>query len=155
MYTEIYNPVCFDHECINVAVYDDKVGFLCYKSDDDYSPDDIATPTYTIEESENIVSYLNDAIDITEKDFKEDVNSICLYWNVDKPCQKLEITALLCGNRIKSVLYYIESSVAYGDFDLIGGYMVGKSELIKLKNAIQKAIMVIKNENIQTIKEPN
>lgn len=32
MYTEIYNPVCSNTECISVAVYDDTVGFLCYKS---------------------------------------------------------------------------------------------------------------------------
>lgn len=66
MYTEIYNPVCSNTECISVAVYDDTVGFLCYKSDEDYSPDDIATPVYTIEESEHIISCLDKAINVTE-----------------------------------------------------------------------------------------
>lgn len=147
MYTEIYNPVCSNTECISVAVYDDTVGFLCYKSDEDYSPDDIATPVYTIEESEHIVSCLDKAINVTEKDFRKGVSSICFCWNVDKPCQKLEISALMCGSKSRTVLYYIESDVAYGDFDMVGGYMIGKPVLIKLKEAIQTAIRVIKNEN--------
>ena len=53
----------------------------------------------------------------------------------------------MCGSKSRTVLYYIESDVAYGDFDMVGGCMIGKPGLIKLKEAIQTAIRVIKNEN--------
>lgn len=150
MYTEIYNPICAEHECINVGVYDNKVGFLCYKSDEEYSSFDIATPVYTVDECTDILSAIDKAVNITENDFQNDVNSICFYWNVDKPCQKLEITALLCDrrNKPKQILYYVESSVAYGDFDLIGGYIMSKSTLIEIKNAFNKAIENINHESV-------
>lgn len=140
MYVQIWCPVETKHSMICVAVYDDKVGFLCYEGD--VREEDISTPTYTIEQTENIVKKIDEALAFKGK------NNVDIYvFEESVPLRYLSIEAHTIQKTGRN-WFRVCSVINYGDWECIENPIFGVDGLCNLRHHLQLAINKIK-QNLQ------
>lgn len=140
MYEQIWCPVETKHSMICVAVYDDKVGFLCYEGD--VREEDISTPTYTIEQTENIVKKIDEALAFKGK------NNVDIYvFEESVPLRYLSIEAHTIQKTGRN-WFRVGSVINCGDWEHIENPIFGVDGLCNLRHHLQLAINKIK-QNLQ------
>lgn len=140
MYEQIWCPVETKHSMICVAVYDGEVGFLCYEGD--AREGDVGTPTYTIEQTENIIKKIDEALAFKGK------NNVDIYvFEESVPLRYLSIEAHTIQKTGRN-WFRVCSVINYGDWECIENPVFGVDGLCNLRHHLQLAINKIK-QNLQ------
>lgn len=140
MYENLWCPVDTKHSYIGVSIYDDKVGFLCYEGD--AREGDVGTPTYTIEQTENIIKKIDEALAFKGK------NNVDIYvFEESVPLRYLSIEAHTIQKTGRN-WFCVCSVINYGDWECIENPIFGVDGLCNLRHHLQLAINKIK-QNLQ------